>query len=262
MCLVKSVGEKGVNQKEDVRIVQILLNLNIGSLIPLAFLKEDGGIGKATIGAIALFQTRVVGMATPTKLIEPGSETYQRLKAGLEPGLTQGKLLAIMPGATVSAVSRYFQPLIDNMEANGITTPLRTAHFLAQLGHESGSFRFSEEIASGAAYEGREDLGNTSPGDGVRFKGRGLIQITGRSNYAAYGAARGQDYLTEPRNTLLASDPRIAVDCSCWFWATRGLNALADSDNVDGITRRINGGVNGLADRVARLARAKCLLLP
>jgi putative chitinase len=129
------------------------------------------------------------------------------------------------------------------------------------VGHESGDFRFSEEIASGAAYEGRTDLGNTKKGDGVRFKGRGLIQITGRSNYTEYGKARHRDYVTEPHNRIIANNPAIAVDVSCWFWKTRNLNALADADNIDAITRRINGGVNGLKDRKAHFRRAKCLLV-
>ncbi len=136
------------------------------------------------------------------------------------------------------------------------------AHYLAQLGHDSGDFRYTEELSSGAAYENRKDLGNTQPGDGPRFKGRGLIQLTGRTNYTNYGVAKGRDFVTPPNNTLLSTDPSLAVDVTCWFWTTHGLNALADTDSLNGITRRINGGYNGLADRADHLNRAKLLLVP
>jgi putative chitinase len=158
--------------------------------------------------------------------------------------------------------NKYFGPLTDAMNANQINTPLRQAHFLAQLGHESASMMFAAEIASGSAYEGRQDLGNTQPGDGMKFKGRGLIQITGRNNYTAYGKARSRDFVSGDNNLLLATDPNIAADCSGWFWATRNLNALADQDDVLAITKKINGGTNGLEDRTSRLKLAKCLLLP
>ena len=187
------------------------------------------------------------------------SVTIETTAASAE--LTIDKLRAIMTNATEAQSDRYFQPLVRMMAANQINTGLRMAHFLAQLGHESGDLRFSEEIASGDAYEGRADLGNTQPGDGRRFKGRGLIQLTGRANYTAFGTARQRDFVTVPNNVLLASDPNLAVDVSCWFWATRGLNAMADADNLNGITRRINGGLNGLADRSAHFQRARRLLV-
>jgi putative chitinase len=107
------------------------------------------------------------------------------------------------------------------MLESGISTPLRMAHFLAQLAHESGELRYAEEIASGDAYEGRADLGNSEPGDGRRFKGRGLIQLTGRFNYEAYGKTRGKDYTVSNKTDLLANDPFIAVDVSCWYWLER-----------------------------------------
>ena len=139
----------------------------------------------------------------------------------------------------------------------GIDTPLRRAHFLAQIGHESGELRFTAEIASGEAYEGRRDLGNTEPGDGPRFKGRGLIQLTGRANYRAFGEALGMDFLTGDNPQRLATDPALAVEVACWFWRTRGLNTFADRDDAEGATRRINGGLNGLGDRLRQLTRAR-----
>jgi predicted chitinase len=120
--------------------------------------------------------------------------------------------------------------------------------------------RLRAEIASGEAYEGRSDLGNTQPGDGRRFKGRGLIQLTGRANYREYGRAitREAELLATPE--LLTTDPDLCVDVAGWFWAKRNLNTLADADNLTGVTKRINGGLNGLEDRRRLLKRAKAFL--
>ncbi len=263
MCLTGSVGPKGSsdNKREEVRLVQMLLNANLAQSIPLAPLVEDGWIGSGTLGAIEEFQRRVLKMATPTSRVQPASDTWKKLKEGLGTGLTREKLRIIMYPASDTLIGRFFPHFANALTLNSINTALRQAHFLGQLGHESGNFRYTEEIASGAAYEGRADLGNTQAGDGVRFKGRGLIQITGRGNYTAYGTARGLDYVTEPKNQLLASEASIAVDCSGWFWSANGLNALADSDDIRAVTKRINGGYNGLDDRTARTNRAKCILL-
>lgn len=133
-------------------------------------------------------------------------------------------------------------------------SPLRLAHFLAQLIHESGSFRYMEEIASGAAYEGRRDLGNTQTGDGKRFKGRGPLQITGRANYRRYGAKIGIDLERHPE---IAATPSIGLHIALEYWKANGLNTFADADNVLAITKAINGGTNGLADRNAHLVKVK-----
>jgi len=172
--------------------------------------------------------------------------------------LTADHLRRILPNATPDRIDRYLPHLLTAMPGRAIITPLRIAHFLAQLGHESAQLRYVEELASGARYEGRTDLGNTQPGDGVRFKGRGLIQLTGRANYAAYGAAIHRDLLADP--TPVATDPALAVDVACWFWNSRGLNAPADADDLERVTRRVNGGLNGLVDRREILARAKVAL--
>lgn len=134
---------------------------------------------------------------------------------------------------------------------------LRFAHFFAQLGHESGGFRYMEEIASGQAYEGRADLGNTQPGDGKRFKGRGPIQLTGRANYRTYGRMVGFDFESHPE---MVAYPSVGLLVATLYWTKNALNALADADDVDKITRRINGGTNGLADRKERLRVMKGLL--
>jgi predicted chitinase len=123
-----------------------------------------------------------------------------------------------------------------------------------------GEFRFRAEIANGQAYEGRQDLGNVQPGDGQRFKGRGLIQLTGRANYADYGRAIGREAELLDKPALVAEDAELCVDVAGWFWSKNQLNALADADDLSTLTRRINGGLNGLDDRRRLPGRAKALL--
>ncbi|WP_426076527.1 glycoside hydrolase family 19 protein [Janthinobacterium sp. PSPC3-1] len=161
--------------------------------------------------------------------------------------LTLAQLQAIMPLARARVVT-FLPALNASMVEFGINTPTRQASFLAQLAHESGQLLYVRELASGAAYEGRKDLGNTQPGDGVRFRGRGLIQVTGRSNYAACGKALGLDLLAQP---ALLEQTVNACRSAGWFWQSRGLNALADAGDQIAVTRKINGGTNGLAERLA-----------
>jgi putative chitinase len=170
--------------------------------------------------------------------------------------MTPADLLAIMPFAK-SHIAAFFSPLVAAMGEFDINTQARQAAFLAQVGHESGQLRYVRELASGAAYEGRKDLGNTQPGDGIRFKGRGLIQITGRTNYAACGVALGLDLIARPE---LLEDPENACRSAGWFWKTHGLNELADSGDQVRVTKRINGGTNGLADRLALFEKAQEVL--
>lgn len=153
-----------------------------------------------------------------------------------------------------------------------ISTPIRQLCFLAQVGHESGGLFYTEELASGDAYEGRKSLGNTQPGDGRRFKGRGLIQITGRTNYGAVSAALGADFVKNPTllggknvNACTNDQLKYAALSAAWFWNSRNLNNLADLiditkpidsgnnlENFKAITKKINGGYNGLNDRLNR----------
>jgi putative chitinase len=137
---------------------------------------------------------------------------------------------------------------------------MRQAAFLAQIAHESGSLCYVRELASGQAYEGRSDLGNTEPGDGVRFKGRGLIQITGRDNYRAVSKALYGDDETLQLHPELLEDVVPACRSAAWFWWSHGLNALADTGAFRAITRRINGGMKGQPDRLAFYATAKEVL--
>jgi len=140
----------------------------------------------------------------------------------------------------------------------GITTPTRIAAFLAQVGHESGGFVYTREIwgptAAQQRYEGRADLGNWEPGDGSRFRGRGLIQITGRANYQAVSDGLGVDFVGNP---ALLEQPEYAALSAAWWWANNGCNELADAGDFERLTRQINGGLNGYADRAARWKQAK-----
>lgn len=126
--------------------------------------------------------------------------------------------------------------------------------FLAQIGHESGELKWVKELASGKAYEGRLDLGNKAPGDGVRYKGRGLIQITGKHNYVLVSLALGIPCVETPE---LLETPENASRSAGWYWYKKNLNSLADAGRFELITRRINGGLNGYADRMKLLHRAR-----
>ena len=163
-------------------------------------------------------------------------------------GARQARIIAAIAGGYEATLAGF-----------GIATALRIAHFTAQIGHESDRLSTTEEYADGRAYEGRTDLGNTQPGDGPRFKGRGLLQLTGRAYYLRFGDALGIDLVADPAR---AGDPVISLRIACLFWQLHALNALCDKDDLPSITRRVNGGLNGLDDRRILLGHAKAALLP
>jgi predicted chitinase len=171
--------------------------------------------------------------------------------------ITADQIQELAPYGDPDQIRRLTPHLNATMTEFEINTPLRRAHFLAQVAHESGEFNYVEEIASGAAYEYRSDLGNTRPGDGVRYKGRGLIQITGRFNYRAIGESLGVDLISNP--TRLADDD-LAARSAGWFWDWKQLNPDADRDDFETITYVINGGYNGYTDRLNKLQAAKRVL--
>lgn len=164
------------------------------------------------------------------------------------------QLRAAMPYAKLDRINAFIQPLNDCMDEFQITTPARRAAFLAQIAHESVSLQYTLEIASGDAYERRADLGNTQPGDGPRYRGRGLIQLTGRANMVACGNALHLDLVNHPE---LLETPPVAARSAGWFWQTRGLNELADADKFGSICKKINGGYNGLDDRIWHWLKAR-----
>lgn len=154
--------------------------------------------------------------------------------------------------------ARWIDPLNDTFERYGINSTLQRAHFLAQILHETGGLKWLRELwgptEAQERYEGREDLGNTQPGDGFRYRGRGAIQLTGRYNYTLYTRATGIDFLANPD---LLEQPPHALLVAGWYWHTHNLNREANQDDVKAVTRRINGGLNGLTDRVSWLNQAK-----
>ena len=150
------------------------------------------------------------------------------------PILTDENLRVIYDYSTKPNRDKYLPFLNKYWDVFKVNTPDRQAAFLAQVGHESGQLRYSEEIASGKAYEGRKDLGNTNPGDGVKYKGRGLIQVTGRANYKLFDEwLHKNNYLTINQSIidnpeLVSSNPEIAVLSAFWYWDLHKLNQLAD----------------------------------
>ncbi len=198
--------------------------------------------------------------------------------------VAESQLAAIMK--TTAEVTEYCEAINACFQRYEVNTPLRAAHFLAQIAHESGGFRYVEEnlnysanalksvfgkyfkddtLASDYArrpqkianrvYANRMGNGSERSGDGWRYRGRGLIQLTGKSNYIEYADARQVDVIQTP--DLVAGDPMLATDVAGWYWDRRDLNRYADNDDLRAITKRINGGYNGLKDRQFYLNRAK-----
>lgn len=167
--------------------------------------------------------------------------------------VTRDELMLIMPGCE-NRVDKFL-PYINRYAGQfHVDTTLRFAHFIAQVAHESGALRYVRELGSGMKYEGRNDLGNTQKGDGPRYKGRGLLQITGRHNYGLVSKALGVDFTGHPEKL---EQPEWATASAFWYWDRYRLNNFADKDDIKTITRRINGGINGLKDRESLLSAAK-----
>jgi putative chitinase len=180
--------------------------------------------------------------------------------------LTVLQLQQILPNAR-SQAGVFISALNSAMDGHGINTPKRSAAFLAQVGHESGQLHYVRELG-GDQYLSKYDtgtlavrLGNTPAldGDGQKYRGRGLIQVTGRHNYrqCSLGLFGDERLLASPE---LLEQPQWAAESAAWFWGQNGLNELADRDQFNSITRRINGGLNGLQDRLQLWARARAVL--
>ncbi len=254
MCIEASVGISCANQPADVKIVQILLNMSGAN----PALVTDGLYGNNTATGIEAFQT-AKGVPQPSGRVDVGGATIGQLKRGLPGKCDANVLQAVMTSASASRIAQFLAPLGNRMAGFDISLPLHQAHFLAQIAHESGELRYTEELASGEAYEGRTDLGNTQRGDGPLFKGRGLIQLTGRINYTGFKNDTGVDVVANPGQ--VATDPDLAVWVSCWFWQKHNLNTLAVGDDVAPITKVVNGGYMGLSERQRFFNRAKFFLV-
>lgn len=229
--------------------------------------------------AILAFLKRTPAPSVETDVSSAEPETRKAV-----PPVPLADLLVKTYGCSQARAENFSQPLAGAMAEYEIWTPLRMAHFLAQIGHESGCLQFTREIWGPTAQQKRYErdfsapwpetvaqskqpeyaknrlafnLGNTEPGDGSRYRGRGLIQVTGRANYARASKALGQDFVANPE---MLESPRWAAMSAAEFWGRNGCNALADADDVSGLTKRINGGENGLADRKKLLEAAKRVL--
>ncbi len=168
--------------------------------------------------------------------------------------LTKAQLEKLIGGTINEQEVARFNQAVERLDSK---THLVIAHFLAQVLHESGNLRYRKEIATGDAYEGRKDLGNTQRGDGRRFKGAGAIQLTGRFNYEKFSkwvrdpeVMRGVDYVAD----------RYFWETAVWYWNSRGLSRAANSDSLPKVTRLVNGGLNGFSDRLVKLTKAKQIL--
>lgn len=178
-----------------------------------------------------------------------------------EPGLavTRERLLRLAPSANATIIAGIAERFDELAGDHGITTPRRICHFLAQAAHETDGFRTLEEYGGPnyfARYEGRRDLGNTQAGDGIRYHGRGIFQLTGRANYRRFGQVIGIDLEAEPERAM---EPETSLRVAFAYWGERAINAAADADDSERVTRLINGGRNGLSERVRYLAKAKAI---
>lgn len=228
----------------------------------------------AAFGGITGFWCPFDGPGSICSLIPPKGYCYAAAPAPATPAAPtpapddRSAMLAAAMGDGVSA-DRYaaLAPAVaDCLRRCGATTVERIAMWCAQIGHESGGLRWMEEIADGSAYEGRSDLGNTAPGDGRRFKGRGPIQVTGRHNYAALSQWAYAEGLVSTPTWFVDNPEQLAGDRYgflgvTWYWtvARPKLNAYADARDLEAATRAINGGLHGLADRRSRYDRALAL---
>lgn len=205
-------------------------------------ISNDGVFGAGTEAKVKEWQSQnglvadgIVGQSTWNKMFpkQPSNNTTLRLD----------KLKGHVPDSVIAQIP-------ETAAKFNITTNLRLSHFLAQCAHESGNFKFVVELASGKAYEGRKDLGNTQPGDGVRFKGRGYIQLTGRANYAQFSKFCGEDCVANP--DLVAT--KYPMMSAAYFFNTNKLWTICDKGATDAVvtsvTKRVNGGTNGLQDRL------------
>jgi len=221
-------------------------------------LKVDGSFGPATEDKVKEWQASngltadgVVGSVTWGKLF--GSVDRITDDGAQVKGLSLDKLAGHVPPGVLEELSKI-------AESFGITNNLRLAHFLAQCAHESGSWKYRVELASGKAYEGRRDLGNTQPGDGVKFKGRGYIQLTGRVNYDKFSQFIGEDCVAQPE--LVAN--KYPLSSAAYFFNRNKLWTICDQGETDEVvikvTKRVNGGTNGLADRLKKFKVYRNLL--
>jgi predicted chitinase len=199
----------------------------------------------------------IVAAAAATMAAAAGAGAGELSSAAGPPALS-AQLQAIMPKLDAGRANTVAKPLVAAMKEFDINSPKRQAAFLAQVAQESGQLRYFEETFSNLeAYENRADLGNTKPGDGKKYKGRGPLMLTGRANYKAAGQALKLDLEAKPD---LVMEPDVGCRAAAWFWKTHGLNELADRSDLRGITQRIHGDFAALDARMKYYRQAKAAL--
>ena len=215
---------------------------------PLGSMLAQKGLAPAPTGPSAVDQAKldqiiqrianpepeVQPVATPQVTAKPIAKTKLKPEQGAK------------PKAYVPVTTSPFELVLRKAALGAKMAGAELAAFMGQCAHESAKFTTTKEFSSGQQYEGRADLGNTQPGDGARYKGRGFIQITGRANYTAASKALGIDLVKHPE---LAERPDIATKVSIWYWNTRVKPRVGNFANTKAVTKKVNGGVNGLQDR-------------
>jgi putative chitinase len=218
-------------------------------------LKVDGSFGPGTEKAVKEWQSKngltadgVIGDVSWSKLFGE-----VKLELTFTGDLKLEKLKGHIPDSVIAQIP-------DTASKFAITTNLRLAHFLSQCAHESGNFKWVVELASGKAYEGRKDLGNTEVGDGVRFKGRGYIQCTGRVNYSSFSKFIGEDCVANPDLVSI----KYPMSSAAWFFDKNNLWKICDQGSTDEVvkkvTKKVNGGYNGLESRLENFHKFWSLL--
>lgn len=234
--MLLKLGSKG----EDVKRLQE--KLGIGA---------DGSFGPGTEKSVKDWQAKN-GLVADGVV---GESTWEKLFPKAAPAVDLSAPLAFINKVKGHIPDDVFSQLPSTCAAYNINTPLRLAHFLAQCAHESGNFKWRTELATGQAYEGRKDLGNVNPGDGVKYKGRGYIQLTGRANYANFSKFCGEDCVANPE--LVAT--KYPMLSAAYFFQKVKLWAICDEGSseavVTKVSKRVNGGTNGLDDRKKKFAK-------
>jgi putative chitinase len=244
--MLLKIGSKG----DDVKKLQNFLGVDAGKALGTFGPKTEAAV-KAWQKANGLLDDGIVGDITWGKMFPEPKKTETVISN--RSSLSLDKLKGQIPDNVLAQIP-------DTAVKFNITTNLRLAHFLAQCAHESGNFKWVVEFASGAAYEGRKDLGNTQPGDGVRFKGRGYIQLTGRANYGKFSKFCGEDCVANP--DLVAT--KYPMMSAAYFFDSNKLWTIcdrgADDATVISVTKKVNGGTNGLDDRLKYFKKFNNLL--
>lgn len=235
----------------------IITTLNRGQIVDAKNTLVDGEWLAAT--TLIPSQTEdVSGYINAQFVVEADGVPEKPSASGSGSGMTTQQVLMLTPNGKNAFIELLAANCFSVRRDHGLSvSPLHICHFMAQLAHESAGFRTMREFwgptKAQQRYEGRGDLGNNQPGDGKRFMGRGYIQITGRANYARYGVLTGQPLASTP---TLAEDPTIALNIACLYWRSRNIDVPAGKNDIAEVTRRINGGHNGLTERTSLLNKA------